>query len=204
MKRQAKSEKAQETKNAILQATAHILIKNGLEKVSTNSIAEKAGVSIGSLYQYYTNKEDIYEDLLLLLIEKRQQRIRAALDLRVVTDSIPVSVSKVVDAIFEADDYDIRLESLLVPLLTGTLGKKKLLQKVNSLETFLKPLLKTLFAVKNPKLLKRDLDVVVFVLINAMRGVLLGTSLTNDQAHSKDKLKAELNFLILSYLEAMS
>lgn len=204
MKRQAKSEKAQETKSAILQATAHILIKNGLEKVSTNTIAEKAGVSIGSLYQYYENKEDIYEDLLLQLIEKRQQRIRASLDLRVVTDSIPVSVSKVVDAIFEADDYDIRLESLLVPLLTGTLGKKKLLQKVNSLEMFLKPLLKTLFAVKNPKLLKRDLDVVVFVLINAMRGVLLGTSLTNDQNHSKEKLKVELNFLILSYLEAMS
>lgn len=204
MKRQAKSEKAQETKSAILQATAHILIKNGLEKVSTNTIAEKAGVSIGSLYQYYENKEDIYEDLLLQLIEKRQQRIRASLDLRVVTDSIPVSVSKVVDAIFEADDYDIRLESLLVPLLTGTLGKKKLLQKVNSLEMFLKPLLKTLFAVKNPKLLKRDLDVVVFVLINAMRGVLLGTSLTNDQNQSKEKLKVELNFLILSYLEAMS
>lgn len=204
MKRQAKSEKAQETKNAILQATAHILIKNGLDKVSTNSIAEKAGVSIGSLYQYYENKEDIYEDLLLQLIEKRQQRIRAALDLRVVTDSIPVSVSKVVDAIFEADDFDIRLESILVPLLSGTLGKKKLLQKVNSLELFLKPLLKTLFAVKNPKLLKRDLDVVVFILINAMRGVLLGTSLTNDQNHSKEKLKTELNFLILSYLEAMS
>lgn len=204
MKRQAKSEKAQETKSAILQATAHILIKNGLEKVSTNSIAEKAGVSIGSLYQYYKNKEDIYEDLLLQLIEKRQQRIRASLDLRVVTDSIPISVSKVVDAIFEADDYDIRLESLLVPLLTGTLGKKKLLQKVNSLEMFLKPLLKTLFAVKNPKLLKRDLDVVVFVLINSMRGVLLGTSLINDQNHSKEKLKAELNFLILSYLEAMT
>lgn len=204
MKRQAKSEKAQETKSAILQATAHILIKNGLEKVSTNSIAEKAGVSIGSLYQYYENKEDIYEDLLLQLIEKRQQRIRSALDLRVVTDSIPVSVSKVVDAIFEADDYDIRLESLLVPLLTGTLGKKKILQKVNSLELFLKPLLKTLFAVKNPKLLKRDLDVVVFVLINAMRGVLLGTSLIKDQTHSKEKLKAELNFLILSYLEAMT
>ena len=204
MKRQAKSEKAQDTKNAILQATAHILIKNGLDKVSTNSIAEKAGVSIGSLYQYYANKEDIYEDLLLQLIEKRQQRIRASLDLRVVTDSIPASVGKVVDAIFEADDFDIRLESILVPLLSSTLGKKKLLQKVNSLELFLKPLLKTLFAVKNPKLLKRDLDVVVFILINAMRGVMLGTSLISEQSYSREKLKTELNFLILSYLEAMS
>jgi AcrR family transcriptional regulator len=204
MKRQAKSEKAQETKAAILEATAHILIKNGLEKVSTNLIAEKAGVSIGSLYQYYENKEDIYEDLLLQLIEKRQQRIRAVLDLQVVTDSIPISVSKVVDAIFEADDNDIRLESLLVPLFSSTMGKKKLLQKVNSLEIFLKPLLKTLFAVKNPKLLKRDLDVVVFVLINAMRGVLLGTSLMLEQNHTKEKLKSELNFLILTYLEAMT
>ena len=71
-------------------------------------------------------------------------------------------------------------------------------------EIFLKPLLKTLFAVKNPKLLKRDLDVVVFVLINAMRGVLLGTSLMLEQNHTKEKLKSELNFLILTYLEAMT
>ncbi|WP_431819728.1 TetR/AcrR family transcriptional regulator [Burkholderia sp. F1] len=44
------------TLEAILDATAHILGAHGWAGVSTNSVAEKAGVSIGSLYQYFPNK----------------------------------------------------------------------------------------------------------------------------------------------------
>ena len=41
----------------LLTATAHILIEEGYDKASTNRIAKHAGVSIGSLYQYFPNKE---------------------------------------------------------------------------------------------------------------------------------------------------
>ncbi|NJP09964.1 MAG: TetR/AcrR family transcriptional regulator [Leptolyngbyaceae cyanobacterium RU_5_1] len=45
------------TVDAILTATTHILTAEGYAKASTNRIAELAGVSIGSLYQYFPNKE---------------------------------------------------------------------------------------------------------------------------------------------------
>jgi AcrR family transcriptional regulator len=44
------------TRDAILQAATHILTVAGLSGFNTNRVAEVAGVSIGSLYQYYPNK----------------------------------------------------------------------------------------------------------------------------------------------------
>lgn len=49
-------QRAAATRDAILEAAAHILEAEGLSGFNTNRIAEIAGVSIGSLYQYYPNK----------------------------------------------------------------------------------------------------------------------------------------------------
>ena len=44
---------------AILQAAAEVIVDQGYDRASTNRIATRAGVSIGSLYQYFPNKESI-------------------------------------------------------------------------------------------------------------------------------------------------
>ncbi|MFO0685521.1 MAG: TetR/AcrR family transcriptional regulator [Sandaracinus sp.] len=56
--------RAQVTVDAILEATAHILVRDGYEGLSTNRVAERAGVSIGSLYQYFPGKESLVGELL--------------------------------------------------------------------------------------------------------------------------------------------
>ena len=57
--------RAAETVDAILEAAAHILERDGLAGYSTNAIAERAGASIGSLYQYFPNKDAITRALIL-------------------------------------------------------------------------------------------------------------------------------------------
>jgi len=47
------------TVEAILEAAARILESEGLEGYTTNAIAKRAGVSIGSLYQYFPNKDAV-------------------------------------------------------------------------------------------------------------------------------------------------
>jgi AcrR family transcriptional regulator len=42
-----------------MEAGAHILERNGLEGYTTNAIAERAGVSIGSFYQFFPNKDAV-------------------------------------------------------------------------------------------------------------------------------------------------
>ena len=51
--------RSQETVSVILEASARILESDGLRGFNTNAIAAKAGVSIGSLYQYFPNKDCI-------------------------------------------------------------------------------------------------------------------------------------------------
>lgn len=44
------------TIDTIFEATIQVLLANGLDRITTIQIADRAGVSIGSLYQYFPNK----------------------------------------------------------------------------------------------------------------------------------------------------
>jgi AcrR family transcriptional regulator len=61
--------RAKATHDAILEAAAHIIASGGLIAYNTNAVAERAGVSIGSLYQYFPNKDA----LMVALIERSQR-----------------------------------------------------------------------------------------------------------------------------------
>lgn len=62
-------DRARATRDAILEAATHIIARHGLAAFNTNAVAERAGVSIGSLYQYFQNKDA----LMAALIERQQQ-----------------------------------------------------------------------------------------------------------------------------------
>lgn len=51
------------TVDAIVQAAAQILLEIGYSDASTNKIAERAGVSIGTLYEYFPGKKAIYAEV---------------------------------------------------------------------------------------------------------------------------------------------
>jgi AcrR family transcriptional regulator len=53
-----------ETVAVILEAAARILEVHGFEGFNTNAVAERAGVSIGSLYQYFPNKDALLSGLI--------------------------------------------------------------------------------------------------------------------------------------------
>jgi AcrR family transcriptional regulator len=56
-KKQPKQARARATTEALLEATARILEKGGYAALNTNRVAEVAGVSIGSVYEYYPHKQ---------------------------------------------------------------------------------------------------------------------------------------------------
>ncbi len=63
LRRTPNQSRAQETVEAILGAARRILVKQGLAALTTNKVAELAGVSIGSLYQYFPNKDALLAEL---------------------------------------------------------------------------------------------------------------------------------------------
>ncbi|HZT77280.1 MAG TPA: TetR/AcrR family transcriptional regulator [Vicinamibacterales bacterium] len=58
-----RQDRSRATVEALLEAAADILVRHGYAKLTTNRIAERAGVNIASLYQYFPNKEAIVAEL---------------------------------------------------------------------------------------------------------------------------------------------
>ncbi len=56
--------------DSIVESTTRILESIQYDQISTNKIAKKAGVSIGSLYQYFKNRESVYDLVFDEMIEK--------------------------------------------------------------------------------------------------------------------------------------
>lgn len=85
--RQARSQK---TVEAILEAAARVLARDSLAGFNTNRVAEIAGVSVGSLYQYFPGKDA----LCAALIERAHTELRDAIE-RVVaeTEGRPLEVA---------------------------------------------------------------------------------------------------------------
>src|SRR5262245_4169642 len=73
-------ERAKATVDAILEAGAYILVKHGWEKFTTNRVAERAGVNIASLYQYFPNKESIAAELQRRHISKARDVLPGTVD----------------------------------------------------------------------------------------------------------------------------
>ena len=63
LRKQPKQARSQEMVETLLQATTRILRREGRERLTTNRVAEVAGVSVGSLYQYFPNKQSLLDAL---------------------------------------------------------------------------------------------------------------------------------------------
>jgi AcrR family transcriptional regulator len=70
-RKSASQARSRATVDALLEATTRVLLKEGYDRASTNRIAEVAGVSIGSLYQYFPSKEA----LVAAVIDRHTQEI---------------------------------------------------------------------------------------------------------------------------------
>jgi AcrR family transcriptional regulator len=83
--------------NAILEACARILEERGYSGMSTNNVAERAGVSIGSLYQYFPGKEA----LLVALRDRHAAQMGEAIG-AVLSDSAQAGLRPAIAALVRA------------------------------------------------------------------------------------------------------
>ncbi len=199
MKNEPRSPKAQETKNLIFTAAAQIVLKEGVERLNTNYIAERAGISIGTLYKYYEDKDAIIADVLEQVIGKRMTRIKESLSLSMLFESSDEVVAKVVDAIFHpgAEEESI-LEASLLPFVPKQSEYRE--ARARRIDEVIKPLVKALMMVKAPWLRSRDFDSMCFILIQSVKYILIGSYLPEGRHVDRAKLKEEVRRFIVSYL----
>lgn len=71
-------QRARESRERVLAAATQLFAEHGVGNVSTNRIAAHAGMSIGSLYRYFADKEAIVEQLRLRLVGELEEQFTAA------------------------------------------------------------------------------------------------------------------------------
>lgn len=100
MRKKPQQERSRQMVETLIEATARVIAKKGLDGATTPNIAEAAGVSVGSLYQYFDGKEALVAALLekmvtdLTQVLSTQAQLAPVLDLREMTKaSLTVTVN---------------------------------------------------------------------------------------------------------------
>jgi AcrR family transcriptional regulator len=111
-RKSASQERSRLTVDALLEATARVLIREGYDRASTNRIAEVAGVSIGSLYQYFPSKEALVAAVIDRHMQQVSQVTRNAL-VKVAARPIEVAAREFVSVAIDAHRVDPKLHGVL-------------------------------------------------------------------------------------------
>ena len=89
MRKQPRQQRSRVMVDRILDATGRAIVEQGLEQFTTNHVADTAGINIASLYQYFSDKDDLIETLVEKLsrdatrqVSENFQRRRAEIDER--------------------------------------------------------------------------------------------------------------------------
>jgi AcrR family transcriptional regulator len=105
VRKQPSQQRSRDMVAQLLQAAARVIAERGLESASTNHIAEAAGVSVGSLYQYFDSKDALVEALL----QQFAQRVLTVVDerLRSLIDADARTITRgILEAVFEVAEQD--------------------------------------------------------------------------------------------------
>ena len=184
--------RAQATVTAILDATAQLLVHEGYSGVTTNRVADLAGVSIGSLYQYFPNKKALF----VALRRRHADAMRATLLTQKPTaGDLRAQIEELVATLMRAHEEDYALHRALereVPehLLVGEEDDNVALQA----------LFTSMLAAHRNELLPSNLDLACRMLLPAV-DTLIHKALTLGVAE-RQTMQQEIVHLLQRYLLA--
>lgn len=197
-RKQASQERSRTTVEALVEATARILVRDGFDKASTNRIGQEAGVSIGSLYQYFPSKEA----LVVALIERHNRQLMAvvyaALD-EVENAPLQTGVRRLVAAAIAAHRLDPKLHRVLAEQIPRTGA----LEDVEGFNREAYDLFRAYLERKRAEVRPLDLDLAAFVCITSIEAVTHNAVLHRPEMLADDAAETlvdEAARLVLGYL----
>jgi len=192
--RQARS---RATVDAILDAAARVLIERGYAGTSTNAVAEVAGVSVGSLYQYFPNKDS----LITALHERHSRQMSALLDAALERhhgSTLRDALHGVIESAVEAHQLDADLHRVLERQLQGLDQFPGEDEAVDDIERRLRGLLEA----HRAEIVVADLRLATYVLMHSVHALIHAVVLERPSGVSVKAATRETVRLALAYLTA--
>ena len=199
-RKNASQERSCATVDALIEATARILVREGFDKASTNHIAEQAGVSVGSLYQYFPGKEALVAAVIERHSREIMQVVRGALA-KAVASPLRQAVRTLVTAAIEAHRVDPKLHRVLAEQIPRT-GK---LEKVETFNRENYASFKAYLESRSDELRAVDLELAAFVCVTSIEALKHTAVLHHSEMLSDDAAVAtlvdEATRLVVGYLK---
>ena len=180
----------------ILQATTRILVAEGYDRASTNRIALAAGVSIGSLYQYFPNKEA----LVAALCERHVGQMLAICEAKLteLATALPVAAREIVRALLRAHAVEPKLHKVLIEQVPRV-GR---LCAINEVSGRMTAAVHAYLASRRAELRPQNLEVAAFILVRAVEAVSHAAVIERPEYLVDGELADELAELVLRYARA--
>jgi AcrR family transcriptional regulator len=196
VRRRPKQRRARQTVEAVLDAVVRLLKRDGSQAITTNRIAEVAGVSIGSVYQYFPDKRAIFTALHQRHVDQIDRMVQTKL-VEHAASSIEELVRAMVEAMVEAHATDPELYELLMTEVPHRAdGTRDFAVRLHG--AFLLAISSRAHELKK----RRDLDKVVFVVTHMVEALSHGAVLRRPARMSLKEAKEEAVRAVLAYLRA--
>jgi AcrR family transcriptional regulator len=184
------------TVEAIFEATIQVLLSHGAERLTTTRVAHRAGVSVGTLYQYYPNKQS----LLFAVVENHLNNVMARVEAvcgsachKPLAEMIKETVESFVDAKMERSDISVALYRV-----SADLGGPALLKRVNlRSRKAVEAMLETASDIKSPP----D-KLAVEIMLSAMAGAMRSLLEASPSPATVRKAREQLVLLCQAYMAA--
>ncbi|ENX33781.1 hypothetical protein F889_02444 [Acinetobacter colistiniresistens] len=195
--RKPRQSRSKVTVDTIIEAGFIAVATNGTSGTTTRHIADIAGVSVGSLYEYFKNKEEIYDAMARTFVKE-------VLDM--VKELTPIMIEQELEPLFEMIFYTFRDlltrddDRYLICLRYAT--ELKYERYISQIEMALMEVLMK-YMIRHPRYLKvNNLSVTAYISINSsIFNVARHLILPNPQI-SFDEMVKGLSTMIISYIEA--
>jgi AcrR family transcriptional regulator len=183
---------------AILKATIQVLLKIGKDRLTTTRVAARAGVSVGTLYQYFPNKSA----LLRAVLQRHMDEIGSAMETACreqTGSSLEKMATALVTSFLAAKMKDAKASVALYAVSSDVDGariSREMSQKAN------RAIVAMLATAKDE--LKTDPQLVASMMHATLAGVSRRLLESPSPESDYEKLRAELVFLVRTYLHACS
>jgi AcrR family transcriptional regulator len=184
------------TVEAISEATIQVLLRHGAERLTTTRVAERAGVSVGTLYQYYPNKQSVLFAVLEHHMNNVAARVEAACESachKPLAEMMRDMVEAFVDAKMERADISVALYRV-----SADVGGPALIKRISQRSRkAIEAMLQTAPDAKSPPD-KFAIDIMLAAMAGAMRSLLEA----GPSPGTVSKLREQLVLLCQSYMMA--
>ena len=189
---QKRSKKTVET---ILEACARLLISEGFYEMTTDKIAKEANVSIGSLYQFFGNKESVVQALVKNIILADQ---KYALEQVVGLEQLSVEerVRKIIQIGINIARRDSELRSKIISIQYYVADASFISA---SISFYRDEIIRHL-----PEIPGRDMNTLAYVMVNAFMGLANSMAMDKADAIHNQAIEKEIMYLFMSFLDQKS